>query len=298
MCGVPGPDLAAHVDPGAVRQAAVEDRHVRAERRDPAGRLLGQARLADDHDVALALEELPDPAAHDLVVVEQEHPDGFGGRRGVGHGPHRRRPGAREDGLIALRSRDLGPCRPRGTRRTVGDVPATRSPRCAPDRPGSSVPPLPPRCGHERPVDVDRRCGSRTRSLRSVVELACLAPSIHNTQPWTWRYRDGPPRAARRRTRRLPAADPTGRSLVISCGAALHHARVAARALGLGPEVERLPVGPAPPCWRRCVWSGRRPSPTAVTDLRCLEERHTDRRRFTSWPVPGRAARAAGRGGP
>ena len=32
--------------------------------------------LADDLDVALGLEQLLDAAAHDLVVVEQEHADG------------------------------------------------------------------------------------------------------------------------------------------------------------------------------------------------------------------------------
>ena len=84
----------------------------------------------------------------------------------------------------------------------------------------------------------------RTEALRSVVELACLAPSIHNTQPWTWRVRRGLLELHADHSRRLSAADPTGRSLVISCGAALHHAQVAARALGWRAEVDRLPEGP------------------------------------------------------
>ena len=43
------------------------------------------------------------------------------------------------------------------------------------------------------------------------------------------------------RTRRLPAADPFGRNVVISCGAALHHLQVAAGALGWETEVHRVP---------------------------------------------------------
>ena len=122
-------------------------------------------------------------------------------------------------------------------------------------------------------------------ALRTVVELACLAPSIHNTQPWAWRLRDGLLELHADASRRLPAADPTGRSLVISCGAALHHARVAARALGWEPDVERLPGAEGSPLATLRLEPAT-PSPTAATDLRCLEERHTDRRRFTSWPVP------------
>ena len=89
-----------------------------------------------------------------------------------------------------------------------------------------------PRCDHRAPGPRRRRRTVADEALRAVVELACLAPSIHNTQPWTWRLRDGLLELHADATRRLPAADPTSRSLVISCGAALHHARVAARALG------------------------------------------------------------------
>ena len=43
------------------------------------------------------------------------------------------------------------------------------------------------------------------------------------------------------RTRGLEASDPEGRNLVMSCGTALHHALVAARALGWAPVVDTLP---------------------------------------------------------
>ena len=73
--GVAGPDLPADVDARPVGQAAVEDGHVGSQRGDPPGRLLGETGLADDLDVAFALEELLETSAHDLVVVEEEHPD-------------------------------------------------------------------------------------------------------------------------------------------------------------------------------------------------------------------------------
>ena len=45
-------------------------------RRDAPVGLLGGARLADHLEVVLGLEQLAHAAAHDLVVVEQEHPYG------------------------------------------------------------------------------------------------------------------------------------------------------------------------------------------------------------------------------
>ena len=87
---------------------------------------------------------------------------------------------------------------------------------------------------------------SRTRVVplaaqRRIVECATRAPSVHNTQPWRWRA--GPDRLELLADpdRRLAETDPDGRNLVISCGAALHHAQVVAGALGWAPEVTRHP---------------------------------------------------------
>ena len=77
--------------------------------------------------------------------------------------------------------------------------------------------------------------------LRHIIALAARAPSSHNTQPWRWRETAAGLELHEDRTRRLPAADPSGRSLVISCGAALHHLQVAAGALGWETEVDRVP---------------------------------------------------------
>ena len=123
--------------------------------------------------------------------------------------------------------------------------------------------------------------------LRRLVELACQAPSVHNTQPWIWRASGHQVGLYPDYSRQLPAEDPTGRNLVISCGAALDHFRFAARALGWDTSVSRF-VGDADdrdaPLALVDISRGQ-PSDTAV-DLDVLRTRCTDRRRFTSWPVP------------
>ena len=73
--GMIGAQLAAHLDPGAVRQPDVQDRNVGTRRRDPRQRFGDRRRLADDVDVAGGLEQVPNPPTDHLVVVEQEHPD-------------------------------------------------------------------------------------------------------------------------------------------------------------------------------------------------------------------------------
>lgn len=121
---------------------------------------------------------------------------------------------------------------------------------------------------------------------RRLVALACRAPSVHNTQPWWWRIRPDGLDLYADRTRRLPVADPLGRNLVISCGAALQHVQVAAAAMGWGATVTRLPDPDEPDLLARIRFAPAPAPRTAAADLRALRERCTDRRRFTSWPVP------------
>ncbi|WP_460356652.1 Acg family FMN-binding oxidoreductase [Mycobacterium sp. ZZG] len=77
--------------------------------------------------------------------------------------------------------------------------------------------------------------------ITDAVALASRAPSLHNSQPWRW-VTDGvavmlflDDAAAPRHT------DPTGRELVISCGAALDHFRVAMAAAGWRANTDRFP---------------------------------------------------------
>lgn len=100
-------------------------------------------------------------------------------------------------------------------------------------------------------------------TLRTAMRLAARAPSVHNTQPWQWRFDGARLTLTVDADRLLPAIDPLGRQLVISCGAMLHHLRTVCADLGWHTDVIRVPdrnrpdrlavLGfrpwPAPPAW-------------------------------------------------
>ena len=77
--------------------------------------------------------------------------------------------------------------------------------------------------------------------VERAVSFGVRAPSIHNTQPWRWVYRPGVLELYADRSRQLPALDPDGRSVLLSCGAALELARLGFAAAGWRTEVDRLP---------------------------------------------------------
>ncbi len=142
------------------------------------------------------------------------------------------------------------------------------------------------------PTPIDPRPVA-TPSVRRLVDLACRAPSIANSQPWRWRADGDRLELYADRSRGLPADDPAGRQLMISCGAALHHLQVAATASGCRPRVERVVPDPdhlAPDdltlLARIHLGNGAIRGPEAAGALRRLQARQTDRSRFTRWPVP------------
>src|SRR5262249_51881403 len=93
--------------------------------------------------------------------------------------------------------------------------------------------------------------------IRSVVAEAVWAPSVHNTQPWCFTA-DGPRiRLYADVGRQLTAADPDGREMVISCGAALFTARLALRSLGYVPETQVLPDPADPTLVAQLSWPRR-----------------------------------------
>lgn len=122
--------------------------------------------------------------------------------------------------------------------------------------------------------------------LRTIVDHARRAPSVHNTQPWAWRVSGHDLELYADRSRQLLASDPAGRELVISCGAALHYALTAAVALGWDASTELQPDPDDPDLLVRIQLAPGRPPPDAARILAALVERRTDRRRFTNWPIP------------
>jgi nitroreductase len=124
------------------------------------------------------------------------------------------------------------------------------------------------------------------RTMRRIVELATRAPSVHNTQPWRWRADRCTLELHADRRYQLQEADPTGRDLLIACGAALHQAELAAGALGWPARTDRFPEPSDPDLLARLDLAAGEPPAGAEEVIRAIELRCTDRRRFTSWPVP------------
>jgi len=127
---------------------------------------------------------------------------------------------------------------------------------------------------------------ARAEALEHAADLARLAPSVHNTQPWTLVLGDGHLALRADRSRQLTTLDPHGRELVLSAGAALFNARVALSARGWAVQVRRLPDRDDPDLLAEVRPVPGRPD----SELAALEPqvslRHTNRRRFGPEPVP------------
>jgi nitroreductase len=128
-----------------------------------------------------------------------------------------------------------------------------------------------------------------TETVTALVKDATAAPSMHNAQPWRFRFlrevrtfhlRADPGRA-------MPRSDPSGRALRLGCGAALFNLRVAVAHAGWEPAVELLP-DPADPD----LLAGVRLSDTAgpgsglVPLYPAIHRRHTSRHPFADKEIP------------
>jgi hypothetical protein len=123
-------------------------------------------------------------------------------------------------------------------------------------------------------------------TVLGAIALANRAPSVHNTQPWQWLLGDESIHLMADPTRQLQATDPDGRDLLLSCGAASHHLRVALGALGWRTIVHRLPNPSDPTHLAAIELATKTPSTEDITLAGAISRRRTDRRRFTSWSVP------------
>lgn len=124
------------------------------------------------------------------------------------------------------------------------------------------------------------------QTVLGAIGLANRAPSVHNTQPWRWLLGEASIHLMADPTRQLEVTDPAGRDLLLSCGAALHHLQVALAALGWRAVVHRIPNHGDPTHLAAVEVRRRLPSEEDITLVAAISRRRTDRRRFSSWPVP------------
>ncbi|MFJ9775782.1 Acg family FMN-binding oxidoreductase [Kitasatospora sp. NPDC101157] len=123
--------------------------------------------------------------------------------------------------------------------------------------------------------------------LRLLAVAGGAAPSLHNSQPW--RFRPAPDHRSLMvfadRARAVPLADPDGRALHISVGAAVFNLRTAARHLGRAATVALCPEPTTPDLL--AVLDLSEPSSADEPDLYpAIEHRHSSRRPFANRDVP------------
>jgi nitroreductase len=122
-------------------------------------------------------------------------------------------------------------------------------------------------------------------TVRAAMALATRAPSVHNTQPWRWKIGEHSVHLYAEQSLHLVHTDPDGRDLLISCGAALHHAAIALYALGWQPTVRRFP-NPAEPNHLAAIEVVRcTPQQPDIALAAAIPRRRTDRRYYSGWPV-------------
>lgn len=122
--------------------------------------------------------------------------------------------------------------------------------------------------------------------FEAAARASLRAPSVFNTQPWKWRIAGDLMELRSDPDRRLQTTDPDSRLLLLSCGGALHHARVALAAAGQAVTVDRFPAEDQPDLLARLRLDGPAPvDPEAVSLTAAISRRHTDRRAFGDRPV-------------
>jgi nitroreductase len=123
-------------------------------------------------------------------------------------------------------------------------------------------------------------------NIEQAVAAAVRAPSVLNTQPWLFVADDDAVELHADLRRALPALDPLGRALTVSCGAALLGLRLAVMHYGREPVVRLLPRASEPEVLAELRIAGPRwhiPGEVAARDeqlFSATSQRRTNRRPF------------------
>ncbi len=120
-----------------------------------------------------------------------------------------------------------------------------------------------------------------------MLNFAILAPSSHNTQPWLFRLQGHEVELVADLNRSLPIIDPANRELIISCGAALHHLRLATRYFGYASKVDYFPNESYPELLARLSLGLSCETHTEdILLFNAIQKRRTNRMPFLPDPIP------------
>jgi nitroreductase len=126
--------------------------------------------------------------------------------------------------------------------------------------------------------------------LTDCVRSAITAPSLHNSQPWSFAVEPPTVRVYADPGRRLPVVDPDGREQLISVGAAIFTLRLALRRAGYDVGHELLPEPDDPALAARVTANHPRAADDATEALAsAIPYRHTNRWPFARVAVPAAA---------
>ena len=131
------------------------------------------------------------------------------------------------------------------------------------------------------------RLGTAADQLKFLLRYAVLAPSNHNTQPWMFRVRGNTVELYANRARSLHITDPDDRQLLLSCGCALFHLRLAIWHFGHLDRTHVLPTpGNADLLARVSVGEEDAPTPQQDALFAAIPKRRTNRQLFRDDPLP------------
>lgn len=134
-----------------------------------------------------------------------------------------------------------------------------------------------------------------TKVLQEAVELACRAPSLHNSQPWRWVVSGTTVDLFADPHRMVASTDNSGREAIISCGVVLDHFRDAVVAMGWDTNVDQFPN---PSDRDHLASMGFAPAGGVTAAQRdraaAISRRRTDRRRSAHQENGSRSSRCCG----